>query len=58
MTQAIQTRVIDCKMKEMYYEVSPIKEAESTLKSRFDFWKGMNCVALQNITFQQVVTKS
>lgn len=47
-------KVIDCKIKEIYFNAKPIQEDESLVESRFLFWKSLNNLAVQNISIQQI----
>ena len=46
-------KVIDSKNKELYYNLPPMKESESILNARFEFWASMNNIAMQNMMLQQ-----
>ncbi len=50
----MNTVQINCKMKEIYYSPTPIKERESDLKSRYEFWNSMNLYAMQNMSLLQM----
>ena len=50
----MQSKIIDSKLKEIYYTAQPIKEEAEVLESRFNFWNTMNIVAMQNMSYQQM----
>ncbi len=47
-------KVIDCKIKEIYFNAKPIEEDESIVESRSLFWNSLNNLAVQNISIQQL----
>ncbi len=52
----MQYKVIDCKIKEIYFNAVPIEESEEVTESRTLFWKSLNNLAVQNISMQQLRT--
>ena len=47
-------KIIDCKIKEIYFNAKPIVEDEAIVESRFLFWNSLNNLAVQNISIQQI----
>jgi hypothetical protein len=47
-------KVIDCKVKEIYFNAVPIQEAEEVVESRSLVWKSLNNLAMQNYSIQQI----
>ena len=50
----MQYKVIDCKIKEIYFNLKPIQEEDSLVESRFLFWNSLNNLAVQNMSIQQI----
>lgn len=47
-------KVIDCKIKEIYFNAKPIEEDEAIVESRSLFWNSLKNLAVQNISIQQL----
>ncbi|HIS88521.1 TPA: hypothetical protein IAA87_03745 [Candidatus Avigastranaerophilus faecigallinarum] len=47
-------KVIDCKLKEIYFNAKPIEEDEAIVESRSLFWNSLKNLAVQNISIQQL----
>lgn len=45
---------IDCKMKEIYFNISPISVEAETEKNINNFWASMDIVGMQNLTLQKI----
>lgn len=50
----MQFKVIDSKMKEIYFNPTIVADKEETVEFNNNFWCKMNVVAYQNIAIQQV----
>ncbi len=44
------TKLINCKMKEIYFSPIELKENPEESKARFKFWYSMDLVGLQNMS--------
>lgn len=50
----MQTKIINCKMKEIYFTPVEMKEEPEIIESRCEFWNSMNMYALQNMSIVQM----
>lgn len=50
----VQTKLIDCKMKEIYYTPSRVEEDTEVTEYRTVFWNCMEVYALQNMNLVHV----
>lgn len=50
----MQFKVIDSKMKEIYFSPVKIDDKEETAEFNNTFWNTMNVIAYQNMALQQV----
>lgn len=50
----MQFKVIDSKMKEIYFNPTKVEDKTETVESNNLFWNRMNMLAYQNIAIQQV----
>ncbi len=50
----MKNKIIDCKNKEMYFHILPLREEKNLENSRYTFWAQMNNMAMQNIMVQQM----
>lgn len=46
----MQTKLINCKMKEIYFTPVSLKEETEVVEARCEFWNSMNLYALQNMS--------
>lgn len=46
----MSAKLINCKMKEIYYSPIELKENPEESKARFTFWYSMDLVGLQNMS--------
>lgn len=50
----MQTKSINCKMKEIYYIPVEIQEEAAATEARFEFWNSMNVYAMQNLALVSI----
>ncbi len=50
----MQFKVIDSKMKEIYFNPTMVEEKTETIEFNTNFWNTMNVLAAQNVAIQQV----
>lgn len=50
----MQFKVIDSKMKEIYFNPTMVEEKTETVAFNNVFWNAMNVMAAQNVAIQQV----
>ena len=50
----MNTKVIDCKMKEIYYTQTCIKEDKNVIDARSEFWNSMNMAGIQTMSILQL----
>lgn len=50
----MQYKLIDSKIKEIYFNAELISEEDEVVESRFLFWNNLNSIAIQNISIQQL----